>query len=252
MLIDSHCHIHEADYPIDVKEAIQSALGSGVGKMICIGTNYDDSKRAIALAKKYPSVFATIGIHPQHASDGLGKLESLIDKDNPKIVAIGEIGLDYHYQGSQPVEQIRLMKQQIELALKYQLPIVFHVREAYDDFWTVLDGYKQEIKGVLHCFTDTEENVQKAIKRGLYIGVNGLSTFTKDPAQQNMFKNIPLDNLIIETDAPYLTPVPFRGKINQPAFVREVAEFIGQNRDISADKIASATTKNVEKLFHLR
>lgn len=252
MLVDSHCHIHELDYPIKPASALKTATQAGVGSLICIGTSYLNSKRAIDLANKYRKVYATVGIHPNHFSHGIGKLETLINRSNPKLVAIGEIGLDYHYKGYQSSKQIKLLEAQIELAIKYDLPIVFHVRDAFDDFWPIFNKYKSKVRGVLHSYSDNQVNLQLAIGYGLYIGINGLVTFTKNVTQQTVYRSIPLENLIIETDAPYLTPAPFRGKINEPALVREIADYIGRDRNLSTEIIASATTKNVEKLFNLK
>jgi TatD DNase family protein len=146
--------------------------------------------------------------------------------------------------------QIEALKSQIEVALKHDLPIIFHVREAFDDFWPIFDNYKG-IRGVLHSFTDSKENMEKAIAKGLYIGVNGISTFTKDDAQKTMFDAIPLDRILFETDAPFLTPTPYRGKINQPAYVKVVAEYHAQRRGISFEEIANASTHNARALFQL-
>jgi TatD DNase family protein len=131
------------------------------------------------------------------------------------------------------------------------LPVIFHVREAFDDFWPIFDNYEGKIRGVLHSFTDSQANMEAAIERGLYIGVNGISTFTKDEAQKEMFASIPLDKLLLETDAPFLTPTPFRGKVNEPAFVRQVAEHHAKIRGLSLDEIATATTANAHALFAL-
>lgn len=255
MLIDTHCHIHELEYPLDSEDTLKRAKDNGVDQVICIGTSIADSRQAIKFANSHENVFATVGIHPHYAKDGIGDLESLLDKisagQRTKIVAIGEIGLDYHYDNSPHSDQINLLKQQIELALKYDLPIVFHVREAFDDFWSIFDTFSG-IKGEIHGFTDTNENLQKAIERGLHIGVNGISTFTKDKNQQDMYSSIPLNKLLLETDAPYLTPVPFRGSINEPAFVRNVAVFGGTSRHISEEAIESITTANAQALFNLK
>ncbi len=168
--------------------------------------------------------------------------------DDRKIIAIGEIGLDYFYDHSPRDKQIEALEIQIDLALKYDLPIVFHVRDAYDDFWSVLDNFKN-VRGELHCFSDTMANAEEGLKCGLYISVNGMSTFTKNEAQKEMFASIPLNKLLLETDAPYLTPTPFRGKVNEPAFVRNVAEHHAMIRGISVDAVADATTTNACKLF---
>ena len=301
MLIDTHCHIHDPDYPYNGDEVINRAHEAGVMQIICIGTNEKNSSQAIEFASKYDGVFASIGVHPHYATDGIGSLASLVgllysrkhlqpefDKAsgplsdparsrflnkrsrqgglslNRKLVAIGEIGLDYYYTNSPRDDQIRVLKLQIELALKYDLPIIFHVREAYDDFWSVLDSFQpdlaengkfagQQIRGVLHCFTDTLKNAKQGLKRGLFIGINGISTFTKDELQKEMFAAIPLDRILFETDAPYLTPAPLRGKIkvNEPAFIKNIAEYSSQIYDVSINEIADITTANARTLFNL-
>jgi TatD DNase family protein len=293
MLIDTHCHIHESDYPLDTDEVIKRAKQAGVNQIICVGTNTEDSKLALGLAMKNDGVFASVGIHPHHADDGAFDLKSLVDsvylgngfvpgpirapapfrtraagvssnkgvQQDPsiptrKLVAIGEIGLDYHYpKDPSHSSQIKLLKQQIKLALEHDLPIIFHVREAYDDFWKVLDSIKSDkpIRGVLHSFTDSIENAKEGLKRGFYISINGISTFTHDKSQKAMFESIPLDKLLLETDAPWLTPYPLRGKIkiNEPAFVREVAEYIAKTRNVSFEEIADTTTANAHRLFNL-
>jgi TatD DNase family protein len=143
------------------------------------------------------------------------------------------------------------LEAQIEVALHHDLPIIFHVREAFDDFWPIFDKYPG-IRGELHSFTDSQENLAKALERGLYIGVNGISTFTKDEAQKAMFDAIPLDRLLLETDAPFLTPTPFRGKINEPAYVRNIAQYHAERRGISVEEIARVTSQNAKVLFALQ
>ena len=165
------------------------------------------------------------------------------------LKVIGEIGLDYYYTHSPKQTQLAALRAQLDVAVKYDLPVIFHVREAFDDFWPVFDSYEGKIRGVLHSFTDTKDNLQKALDRGLYIGVNGISTFTKDEAQRQMFDAIPLDRLLFETDAPFLTPHPFRGKVNEPALVRNVAEYHAQRRQLSLEAIALQTTKNAQALL---
>lgn len=251
MLIDTHCHIHESGYPLDADKVIERAYANGVGKIICNGGSMQSSREAVAFAASRDNVYATVGVHPHHAKDGLEGFEELVDKSNPKIVAVGEIGLDYHYDNSSREDQIKVLGQQIELALKYDLPMVFHVREAFDDFWPIFDSYSG-IRGELHGFTDTIENARKGIERGLYLGVNGISTFTKDKKQQQMYAEIPLNKILLETDAPYLTPVPFRGNVNEPAFVKNVAVFGGESRYISEKAITEATTANAKALFNLK
>lgn len=247
MLVDTHCHIHEVDFSLDIAETLENARKAGVEKMICVGTSIDSSARAIVFAEKYANAYASVGVHPHDTKDGydLGSLEL-----TPKVVAVGEVGLDYYYDNSPRDVQIDALKTQIEFALEHNLPIIFHVRDAFDDFWPIYDSYSG-IRGVLHSFTDTQENLDKAIERGLYIGINGISTFTKDPTQQAMFAGIPLDHLLLETDAPFLTPSPFRGKVNEPALVKNVAEHAARVRNSDPLQLADATTANARALFAL-
>ncbi len=294
MLIDTHCHIHESDYSLSADDVIKRAKNAGVMQMICVGTSDKDSRLAMEFAEKHDEVFASVGIHPHYANDGVVGLDRLIESVylrngfvpgskrasaslrtraagvssnkgaqydsgslNHKLVAIGEIGLDYHYKNDPShKDQINILKKQIKLALKHNLPIIFHVREAYSDFWKVLDSFgseKHKIRGVLHSFTDSAENAKEGLRRGFYVSVNGISTFTHDKDQKKVFSSIPLNKLLLETDAPWLTPYPLRGKIkvNEPAFVREIAEYIGTAYDVSFDKIADITTANARALFKL-
>lgn len=247
MFIDTHCHIHEVDFPLALMEVQTRADEAGVTQLICVGTSEQSSRAAVDFAKKHPNAWASIGVHPHDTKEGYDDI-ALLAGASDRIVAVGEIGLDYFYTHSSKERQIDALKAQIEVALAHDLPIIFHVRDAFDDFWPIFDA-NTGIKGVLHSFTDTAENLQKALERGLYIGVNGISTFTKNEAQKEMFDSIPLDRLLFETDAPFLTPAPFRGKVNEPAYVRNIAEYHAQRRGISVDAIASATTANAHALF---
>ncbi len=248
MLIDTHCHIHEVDYPLDIDQTLENATNSGVDQYVCVGTNLDSSRRAIEFAKQHEQAHATIGVHPHDTKEGWDELAQIIKKG--KIVAIGEIGLDYFYNHSPRDVQIKALEWQIELALKHNLPIIFHVREAFDDFWPIFDNFKG-IRGELHSFTDSRENLDEGLKRGLFIGVNGISTFTKDETQKATFNSIPLDRLLLETDAPFLTPAPFRGKPNEPAYVRNIAEYHASMRNMTLEEIARATTANARALFSI-
>jgi TatD DNase family protein len=247
-LVDTHCHIHESSYPLDSNKTLEAARQSGVEAVICVGTNEESSEEAISFSEAHKDAYASIGIHPHDTKDGWDRLKVLISAR--KLVAVGEIGLDYFYTHSPRDIQILALEAQIDLALTHNLPIIFHVREAFDDFWPIFDNF-HGIRGELHSFTDSIENLEGGLKRGLYIGVNGISTFTKDESQKSMFAAIPLDKMLLETDAPFLTPAPFRGKVNQPAFVRQIAEFQAAFRGIPIDQIAAATTHNAQTLFKL-
>lgn len=257
MLVDTHCHIHESDYPLDINEVLTHARESGVEKLICVGTDQESSRLAVKFAATHENTYSSVGVHPHEAKDGWGDILEYGswnmeggETANGRPIAIGEIGLDYFYSHSPRDIQIQAFEAQIDLAAKNNLPIIFHVRDAFDDFWPIFDNFSG-IKGVLHSFTDNQANLGKGLERGLYVGVNGISTFTKDVSQQAMFDSIPLDKLLLETDAPFLTPVPLRGKVNEPAFVRNVAEFHASKRGISLDEISATTTANAFALFAL-
>lgn len=250
MLIDTHCHIHDVDYPLDPATTIMRAKNSGVDRVICVGTDVENSIRAVNFAEAYDNVFAAVGVHPHAASGGCDMLPAAIDFSSPSLVAVGEIGLDYHYYNSSKSDQAKILELQIDLALRHNLPIIFHVREAFDDFWPIFDNF-HDIRGVIHSFTDNQLNAGRALERNLSIGVNGFCTFAKGEMWRELFAGLPLDRILLETDAPYLTPVPFRGKINEPAFVQEVAGFLADIKAISVDSVATQTTINANKLFNL-
>lgn len=245
MLIDTHCHIHESDYPLPLADVLQHAHENGVDKMICVGTSEASSVDAVRMAQEYNHIFASVGVHPHDTKDGYGQIAELAKQG---AIAVGEIGLDYYYNHSPREVQIAALEAQIQIALDNNLPIIFHVREAFDDFWPLFDNF-HGIRGVLHSFTDSQENLDQAFARGLYVGINGISTFTKDPVQQKMYAAIPLEKMLLETDAPFLTPTPYRGTINEPAFVSEVAKFHAKIRGIQPEDVAVATTTNATTLF---
>ena len=249
MLVDTHCHIHDANYPLDIGDVLKRAHRAGVNQMVCVGTSEQSSQRALDFAKNHEHLYAAIGVHPHDTKEGYAAIGQLLAAAE-KPVAIGEIGLDYFYTHSPRELQIKALETQLDLARQYDLPVIFHVREAFDDFWPIFDNFPG-LRGVLHSFTDTQLNVNQAFARNLLIGVNGISTFTKDEAQRAMFADLPLDRVLLETDAPFLTPAPYRGTVNEPAFVRNVAEFHAHIRNVDLDTVAEATSANARALFAL-
>jgi len=245
MLVDTHCHIHEAKYP-DAPAALERARKAGIGKMICVGTDNTTSEEAARFAPNHEGVYFSVGAHPHDAKDGYTKVTELAKKGDDKLVAIGEIGLDYFYTHSTREVQIAAFEAQLQLAIDRNLPVIFHVREAFEDFWPIFRNFSC-IKGVLHSFTDSIENMERAISEGLFIGVNGISTFAGD--KQVMWDQVPLEKMVFETDAPFLTPVPHRGKVNEPAFVRNVAEYHANRRGVELEHLARVTSANASKLF---
>jgi TatD DNase family protein len=267
-LFDTHCHIQSAGQAdsgerttrklwakagdTSVDEIVERAVAKGVTRMICVGCDYADSQLAIECVKTRENLHASIGIHPHEA--GVTLQNGLLDAfaaivDDPKVVAVGECGLDYFYNHSPKEAQIEVLKFQMELAVAHNLPMIFHVREAFDDFWPIFDSYKGKIRGVLHSFTDSQANLDKALERGLYIGVNGIATFAKDKKQLDMYRAIPLKNLLLETDAPFLTPIPHRGTICEPYHVETTANFLHNLRQEELETLATATTSNAKQLF---
>ena len=245
MLIDTHCHIHEPEAK-DVIGQLQRAHSAGVNKVLCVGTSQQSSKQAVKFASLHPEAYAIIGVHPHESKHGYSEIEQLAS--SKKVVGIGEIGLDYYYSHSPKAVQIAALKAQLDVAAKHNLPVSFHIRDGFDDFWPIIEKYPT-IKGVIHSFTDSSENLQKALNRGFYIGLNGISTFTKDEAQKALFDSIPLERILFETDAPFLTPAPYRGKINEPGYVRLIAEYHAKRRGITLEEISKITSKNARALF---
>lgn len=249
MLIDTHCHIHDADYPLPVDEVLAAAQQAGVEQMIVIGTDEASSRQAVEFASQHDGIWATIGAHPHEARHGAAFMTELLASQPAKLVAIGEIGLDYHYNFSDPEQQQTILHQQLALAQRYQLPVVFHVREAFADFWPIYDQY--QVPGVLHSYSDNLTNLQLGLERGLYIGVNGLATFTKSAEQLAAYQAIPLERLLLETDAPYLAPTGKRSRPNQPAYVKEIADWLAEFYKVELAALSQQTTANARKLFHL-
>ncbi len=249
-LIDSHCHIHESEFFPDASQqeaAYTRAIEAGVG-ILCVATSEAASREALDFVAAHDHTWAVLGVHPHEAKDGCAAVGELLAEKHDKTVGIGEIGLDYYYNNSPREVQIAVLEQQLQWAMEYDLPVSFHVREAFDDFWPIFDNF-HGIRGVLHSFTDTQANLEAGFSRGLYVGVNGISTFTKDAAQQKMFATIPLEKMLLETDAPFLTPAPLRGKMNEPSYVGRVAEHAAALRGISVAVVSDATTDNARRLF---
>ncbi len=253
-LIDTHCHIHFDDYTLDPNTVIQQAVESGVTKILCVGCTLDDSKKGVEFVQDRSNCWATIGLHPHEAAKYAGKPNVLAEfaalASRPKVVAIGETGLDFYYNHSPKPEQIEVLEFQLDLARRHELPVIFHVREAFDEFWPIFDNF-QGINGVIHSFTASASILDQILSRGLYVGLNGIMTFTKDQNQLAAARAIPLDRLVVETDAPFLTPNPFRGTICEPKHVGVIAEFLADLRNEKLEELTAATTRNAEQLFKL-
>ena len=252
MIIDTHCHIHDSEFFLENREdAYRESREAGV-VMMCVGTNVQSSKEAVAFCDTHEACYPVVGIHPHDTKDNdTGEIRALVEANREQIVGIGEIGLDYFYSHSEREVQIRALREQLQIAKDFDLPVSFHVREAFDDFWPIFDEFPG-VRGVLHSFTDSQANLDKARKRGLLIGVNGISTFTKEVQQQQLFTGVSLEDILLETDAPFLTPKPFRGKMNLPAYVTLVAAHQAELKSVSPDDVIRATTTNAQRIFGIQ
>lgn len=268
--VDTHCHIHEATAETGGDEHVckkwadagftdavalaEESVKHGVNRMICVGCTLRDSELAIELANKQPNCWASLGIHPHEAKDHLDadSKKRFADLATAKrVVAVGECGLDYYYGHSNKADQRELLEFQLNIAQKHDLPLIFHVRDAFEDFWSIYDQF-QGLRGVIHSFSSSTQDLDKILSRGLYVGLNGIMTFTKDDDQLAAAKRVPIENLLLETDAPFLTPVPERGTICQPKHLVVTAEFLAGLREENIKHIAQVTTQNACNLFGLK
>jgi TatD DNase family protein len=256
VLIDSHAHIQGNEYDGEVEAVIERARGAGVEKIIAVGGAGDMSSNtdAIALADSFPDIYATVGMHPHDAKDvGTEELRALSELTaHPKVVAVGETGLDYYYNHSPRDMQRRVFSQFIRIARQTGLPIVVHERDATKDAAELLRSEGAgELRGVIHCFTGNYEAACAYLDLGLYLSFTGIITFKNAESLRDVVRKVPLEHMLIETDSPFLTPVPHRGKRNEPAYVRFVAETIANIKKIDLQEVARVTTENVSSLFRI-
>lgn len=253
MLIDSHCHLDFPDFATELDAVVARARSMRVGLMLTISTRLDQFPGVLAVAERFPDVYCTVGIHPHEANDAVdveaGKLVELAQ--HPKVVGIGETGLDYYYEHSDRDSQRRCFLAHIEAARQTQLPLVVHTRDADDDTAAILKNEmaKGAFKGLLHCFSSSQALAEAAIGLGLSVSFSGILTFKNAKAVQETARALPLDSLLVETDAPYLAPVPVRGKRCEPAFVSHTAAFLAQLKGIGVADLQRHTTENFLRLF---
>lgn len=255
MLFDSHTHLDDESFDSDRDEVIHRAREAGVTLMLNPGADLASSLRGVQLAERYEGIYAAVGVHPHDVKDmdetTLETLRSLSQKE--KVVAIGEIGLDFYYDYSPRDAQRYWFKRQIQLAREVGLPIIIHERDAHQEVFDILKEERAgELGCVMHCFSGSVELAKEYVKLGMYISLGGPVTFKNARKPQEVAMAVPLDRLLIETDSPYLTPVPFRGKRNEPARVRLVAEKIAELRGISLEELAKQTTENAKTLFRIK
>ena len=254
MFFDSHAHLDDLKYNDDRNEMLKRARENGVSYIVNVGYDLPSSKRSVALAEQYDFIYAAVGIHPHDAeAEGAKGIEELaLLASNPKVVAIGEMGLDYYRDLSPREIQKDMFRKQIGLALELKKPIIVHDREAHGDVMDILKEENARLAGgVLHCFSGSLEMARECLKMGFYISIAGPVTFNNARKLQEVAADVPMDRLLIETDAPYLTPEPNRGKRNESAFVVNVARKIAELKNITIEEVAAATTANAKKFFNI-
>lgn len=254
MLFDTHVHLNAEQFEEDVEEAIQRAKEAGVSRMVVVGFDRPTITRAMELVEQHEALYAAVGWHPVDAIDmkdeDLVWIEELAS--HPKVVALGEMGLDYHWDKSPKDVQKDVFRRQIRLAKKVKLPIVIHNRDATQDIVDILKEEKAaDVGGIMHCFSGSAETALECVKMNFYISLGGPVTFKNAKKPKEVAQAVPLDKLLIETDCPYLAPHPYRGKRNEPAYVKLVAEEIAALKNVSYEEVAEATMRNANRLFQL-
>ena len=252
-IVDSHCHLNFPQFKDKIDEIVNRALDKGVSKMLTISTKLNEISNLEDISKTYSEVYNSVGVHPHECKNYKDLcLEDLLKyTKNPKCIGIGESGLDFYYENSPKELQIELFKIHIEAARKSFLPLIVHTRAADSETIEILQNEMKRGKfsGLIHCFSTSQELAESAIDLGLYISLSGIITFNKSNELRNIIKELPVDRLLVETDAPYLAPVPYRGKCNEPAYVIKTAQFISNLLGISFESFAKQTTNNFYKLF---
>jgi TatD DNase family protein len=255
MLIDSHAHLEMPEFKKDLEEVIQRAKDSGVEYIFTVGTEKRDWERAVGIARAHPNVYAILGVHPHNAREIDDQTYPVLRKlcQDQNVKAYGEIGLDFFRNLSPREIQLRRFQEQIGLAKELGLPIVVHDREAHRETVEILTSEKAETNGgIIHCFSGDYEMAKQCLGLGFYISVPGSITFRNADGFQEVVRKLPLESILIETDAPYLAPVPFRGKRNEPSYVRYTAQKIAEIKKVSFEKVAEVTTDNALRVFRLK
>jgi TatD DNase family protein len=254
MLVDSHCHLDFPDFADDLDGIVARAAAGGIGRIVTISTRVRRLDALLALAGRFPDVYCSVGTHPHHADeeDGISAEELIELTNHPKVVALGEAGLDYFYENGSPEAQARGFRTHIAAARATGLPLVIHTRDADADCGRILEDEmsKGAFRAVLHCYTGGRELAMKAIGMGLSISFTGILTFKKSQALRDLAAELPADRIMVETDAPYLAPGKFRGKRNEPSYVVEVAKVLADTRGVSLEDISRQTTENFFRLFN--
>lgn len=255
MFIDSHCHLDRLKldpYDGDLGAAVRAAIDDKVEEMLCVAIDLEHIDTVLSIADQYPEVYASVGVHPTSLEGEVPSEARLLElAEHRKVIAIGETGLDYYYSADQRDEQISRFKLHLDVARQTRKPVIVHTRDAKEDTLDIIASHSDpDVAGVLHCFTEDWDMAQRAMDMGFYVSLSGIVTFKNAKELQDVAKRMPLDRLLIETDSPYLAPVPFRGKPNEPKHVVHVGHFIAELRDEPVELIASATSENYRRLFN--
>lgn len=250
MFIDTHAHLFD-EYYSNIEGVIARALDNNVLKIIISGCDIKSNLEVLEKVGKYDSLYGTIGIHPLNLDNLDNNYMSFLEENirNEKIIGIGEIGLDYHYEGADRELQKDVFIHQIELAIKYDMPVIIHSRDATEDMMNILRRYNGKLRGVMHCYSGSVETALELIKMGFYLGVGGIITFKNAKNIVEVIKKIDLKYILLETDSPYLTPEPYRGNSNEPAYIPLIARKIAEIKGVSLDSVMSATSGNVKMIF---
>ncbi|MBI0408719.1 MAG: TatD family hydrolase [Nitrosomonadaceae bacterium] len=251
MLVDSHCHLDFPDLAVNIDELLANMRENDVGHALCVSVNLQDLPQVLALSENHPNLFASVGVHPDYENlEEPQSIQLATLACHPRVVAIGETGLDYFRLKGDLEWQRERFRQHIRAARLCNKPLIIHTREAAEDTLRIMEEEGADtVGGVMHCFTESWEVAQRAMALNFYISFSGIVTFKKAVGLKDIATRVPLERMLIETDSPYLAPVPHRGKTNQPAFVKHIAEEIAALRGISLDQVAEATTRNFFKLF---
>lgn len=254
MLIDSHCHLDRLKldkYEGELDAALAAARDRGLRGALCVGISLENRSTVVSIAEKYPDVVASVGVHPLDVESGLASVDDLIEWGaHPKVVALGETGLDYYYSQDQKELQQQSFALHLQAAARARLPVIVHTRSAKEDTLALIAEYgNEETAGVLHCFTEDWDMARRAMDMNYLISISGIVSFRNADDLREVVRKIPLDRLLVETDSPYLAPVPYRGKPNEPAFVREVAQFIADLKNVAYEDLIAQCAENFLRLF---
>jgi len=251
MIIDSHCHLDYEPLINNINEVLLNAKINNITNLLTIGTSLESSKKVLEIVEKYENIYGAIGIHPNSTTGHLNDLDKLIDikKKSKKIIGFGETGLDYFYKKSERKDQIFSFEKHIEFAISEKVPVIIHTRDADEDTISIIKKYYNRTRFLIHCFTGNLEFAKNLLNLECLISFSGIITFKKSNELRDVVKYVPLERMLIETDSPYLSPDPLRGKRNEPANVKIVGENIAKIKEISFEEVAKVTTKNFTKLF---